>query len=479
MEEISFSTKPKNKNKLLFIGIFLAILVGWLTSILGFFIPIALLGIAFIVSFLLIVFNNPRTGLLTFVLHCILMWFFYREIGDFPFSYAVEGLLVLTWLAVIFHNTANFDWSFMKKDITYLGLGWCLLTVLEFFNPTTFGNVNSWIGDARYPFLWILLVPLTMTIFNSNKDLNIFLLIILTASVVAAFYGLRQTHVGLTQAEKNFLVSSPTHVIFGKLRVFSFYSDAGQFGASMAQMCVICIVLVLGPYKMWKRIVCAGASVLFLYSMSISGTRGAMFCLFGGILVILVASKNIKMILIAALLAVIGFGFLKFTYIGHNISEVRRMRSALNPNDASLNLRFYNQQRLAAHLKHYPFGGGIGSIGYASRDASKKAPFANIEPDSYWVKIWANYGIVGLIIWFSIMMYIVGKCSGIIWNIKNQRLKFKLTALTAGATGIFLCSYGNEVMNNVPSSIILYISWAFIFLGPKLDKEAQIAEANG
>jgi hypothetical protein len=33
-------------------------------------------------------------------------------------------------------------------------------------------------------------------------------------------------------------------------------------------------------------------------------------------------------------------------------------------------------------------------------------------------------------------------------------------------------------MNNVPSSIILYISWAFIFLGPKLDKEAQLAEAN-
>ena len=479
MEEISFFTKTKNKNRLLYLGIFLAVFIGWLTSIMGFFVPIILLGVTFAISFLLIVFTNPRVGLFTFIFHCILMWFFYREIGDFSFSYGIEGFLFITWLAVIFHNTANYDWSFMKKDITYLGLAWCAITVLEFFNPTTFGNVNSWIGDSRYPFLWILIVPLVMTIFNSNKDLNIFLLIIIIMSVLASFYGIRQNFVGLTDAEKNFLITSPTHVIFGKLRVFSFYSDAGQFGASMAQMCIICIVLVLGPYKKWIRIVCACASVLFLYSMSISGTRGALFCLFGGILVILVASKNIKLILYAALFGVIGFGFLKFTYIGHSISEVRRMRSALNPNDASLNLRFYNQQRLAAHLKRYPFGGGVGSIGYASRDAAKKAPFANIEPDSYWVKIWANYGIVGLTIWFSIMMYIVGKCSGIIWNIKNQRLKFKLTALTAGAAGIFLCSYGNEVMNNVPSSVILYISWAFIFLGPKLDKEAQIAEANG
>ncbi|PIQ20305.1 MAG: hypothetical protein COW65_15730 [Cytophagales bacterium CG18_big_fil_WC_8_21_14_2_50_42_9] len=479
MEEISFSTSPRNKNRLLYVGIILAIIIGWLTSILGFAIPAILLGVTFLISFLLIVFNKPRLGLIVFICYCFLMWFLYREVGDLPFSYAVEGLLALIWLAVIFHNSANFDWSFMKNEITFIGLAWCLLTVLEFFNPTTLGNVNSWIGDSRYPFLWIFIVPLSMTIFNKYKDLNLFLYIILFFSLIAAFNGIRQIQVGLTQAEKAFLVSSPTHVIFGKLRVFSYYSDAGQFGASMAQMCVIALILVLGPFKLWKRGVCAVAAVIFLYAMSISGTRGAMFCLFGGILVVLVASKNIKIVMVAGILGLLGFGFLKFTFIGHNISEVRRMRSALNPNDASLNLRFYNQQRLAAYLKHYPFGGGIGSIGYASRGAAKKAPFANIEPDSYWVKIWANYGIVGLTIWFSMMMYIVGKCSGIIWNIKNQRLKIKLTALTAGATGIFLCSYGNEVMNNVPSSIVLYISWAFIFLGPKLDREAQIAENNG
>jgi len=479
MEEITFSTSSKNKNKKLVGGILLAILVGWLTSIMGFAIPVTLLAVTFLVSFLLIVFNKPKVGLLTFIAHCFFIWLLFREVGDLPFSLAIEGLILLTWLAVIFHNSAHFDWSFMKKDITYLGLGWCSITVLEFFNPTTFGNVNSWIADSRYTFLWITVVPMSLTLFNTNKDLNLFLYLILGFSVVAAFYGLRQTHIGLTSAERNFLVQSPTHVIFGKLRVFSFYSDAGQFGASMAQMCVIAVVLLLGPFKMWKRVLGAVLAVLFLYAMSVSGTRGALFCLFGGIIIILFISKNLKIIAIAGFIAIVGFGFLKFTFIGHNISEIRRMRSALNPNDASLNLRFYNQQRLAAHLAHYPLGGGIGSIGYAARGAAKKAPYANIEPDSYWVKIWANYGIVGLTIWFSMMMYIIGKCAGIVWNIKNQRLKIKLTALTAGAAGIFLCSYGNEVMNNNPSSIVLYISWAFIFLGPKLDREAQLAENNG
>ena len=85
-----------------------------------------------------------------------------------------------------------------------------------------------------------------------------------------------------------------------------------------------------------------------------------------------------------------------------------------------------------------------------------------------WVKVWAMYGIVGLVIWFGIMMYIIGKSCGIVWKLKSKHLRFKLGALTAGAAGIFACSYGNEVMNNYPSAMIVYLSWAFVFMGPAL-----------
>jgi hypothetical protein len=39
-----------------------------------------------------------------------------------------------------------------------------------------------------------------------------------------------------------------------------------------------------------------------------------------------------------------------------------------------------------------------------------------------------------------------------------------------------MCSYGNEIMNQEPSSLILYTSWVFVFLGPQLDTPALAPE---
>ena len=83
--------------------------------------------------------------------------------------------------------------------------------------------------------------------------------------------------------------------------------------------------------------------------------------------------------------------------------------------------------------------------------------------------MWGQYGIVGFLVWFGLMLYILGKCMGIVWRIRDPVLRQKLTALTAGYAGILMCSYGNEIMNQMPSSIIIYTSWVFVFLGPSLD----------
>ncbi len=116
-----------------------------------------------------------------------------------------------------------------------------------------------------------------------------------------------------------------------------------------------------------------------------------------------------------------------------------------------------------------PFGGGLGVLGYNSR-YNPDTYLSTVQPDSYFVKIWAMYGIVGLTIWLCIMMYILGKSCGLCWNIQDEGLRVKIIALTAGYAGILFCSYGNEVINNMPSSIVVYFSWVLIFISPQLDK---------
>ncbi|UOQ77194.1 hypothetical protein MUN84_00140 [Hymenobacter sp. 5516J-16] len=118
----------------------------------------------------------------------------------------------------------------------------------------------------------------------------------------------------------------------------------------------------------------------------------------------------------------------------------------------------------------------MGTIGAWGIKYNPGSYLATIPPDSYWVKVWVMYGIVGFIIWFGIMLYIVGKGCGIVWNIRDPKLRVKLNALTAGAAGILFCSYGNEVINFMPSAIIVYISWAFIFLGPRLDSDPELVQ---
>jgi O-antigen ligase len=253
--------------------------------------------------------------------------------------------------------------------------------------------------------------------------------------------------------------------------VFSFYSDAGQFGASQAHIALIALILALGPFKLWKRTLLAAAALMLIVGMFISGTRGAMFALGAGIMVALLISKNIKVFVLGSALALGGFLVLKYTTIGSSNYNIYRMRTALDPTDPSLNVRFKNQQRLATYLADHPLGGGLGVIGNSGIKYNSDKYLSTIPPDSYWVKVWAMYGIVGFVIWLGLMLYILGKCCGIVWNIQDRRLKAKLIALTAGFAGSLFSSYGNEVINFMPSALVVFVSWAFVFRGPQLDKQ--------
>src|SRR5690606_30070371 len=234
---------------------------------------------------------------------------------------------------------------------------------------------------------------------------------------------------------------------------------------SQACFVVICGVLAFGPFKLWKRVVFSLLALLFFYGMLISGTRGSFFALVPGILLAIFLFKNLKVLFVGTVFLITFVAILKFTYIGSGFSYVHRLRTALDPEDPSLYLRFMNQQILSDYMKSYPFGGGLGVIGYAGEKYNSDKFLSTVAPDSYWVKIWAMYGIVGLVFWFCMIMYVLGKCCGVVWNIENKSLRVKLIALTAGFFGVFICSYGNEVINALPSSIVTYLSLVLIYMG--------------
>jgi len=414
-----------------------------------------------------------RILLFLFIAYSFLLGFLSRDIGGLHYSNFVDILLVVIWIAVII-KTPKGDYRLLANDLTYFFIFWFIISLLEGFNPgsSTAGWLSELRSTALYPFL---LIPVAFLILRDNRDLDNFLVLIIVLSTIAALNGIKQLYIGPSAGEQMFLNEggSLTHILFGKLRVFSFYSDAGQFGASQAQIGLISLILATGPFSIWKRIFFLISALLMLYGMLISGTRGALFALVVGAFVAIVLSKNLKVILVGGLISCSLLFLLKFTYLGNSNYQIYRLRSAVNPDDPSLIVRFENQRKLREYMSSRPFGGGLGVIGYNGTKYNSGRFLSTVAPDSYFVKVWVMYGIVGFTIWLGIMLYILGKCCGIVWKTEDEALKVKLLALTAGFAGCLFCSYGNEVINSLPSSSVVYISLVLIFMGPTLEKNSD------
>lgn len=437
--------------------------------------PIILIFFSVLSVYLIFLFRNPRLGLVTVIAYCFLSGYIEREVTELP-SGIIEVLLIMTWISAIFAYKSN-DWQVIKNDLCALLLIWFIISVMEIANPEG-GSIEGWIAELRTVALYpLLIIPIGFMIVRTNKDLNYLLYLFAILALIACINGIRQKHLGLTAAELDFLNGNPTHLIWGKLRIFSFY-DAAQFGSSQAQFAIISIILAFGNFKLWKRIVLFGIACLFLYGMLISGTRGVIIVIVIGAFTAIVLSKSYRILVIGSVFMMLILGGLKYTHIGSGNYEIYRLRSALNPEDASLNVRFSSQQLYSEYLKTRPFGGGLGITGHFGHKFNSDKYLSTIEPDSFWVKIWVMYGIVGFVFWFCMNMYILGKGCGIVWNIKNDKLRFKLIALLSGATGVFFCSYGNEIMNIMPSLIVFFLSLVIVYQGPKLDRELQLEEAK-
>jgi len=78
-----------------------------------------------------------------------------------------------------------------------------------------------------------------------------------------------------------------------------------------------------------------------------------------------------------------------------------------------------------------------------------------------------------------ILGWIVGKGLYIcMFQIKDPELTAKTAALLAGIFGIIVASYGNSVLGQFPTGILVYASMAYVFMAPAMDKMLKTQAAN-
>ena len=170
-------------------------------------------------------------------------------------------------------------------------------------------------------------------------------------------------------------------------------------------------------------------------------------------------------LLIASLL------FLTQTNIGNDNSLIRRMRTTFDRDDASMQVRKINKRKMIPLLQDKPFGIGIGLSGSRATRFGVDTPLAKLPPDSSHTATWIETGIVGLILYFTLLLIILIKASYLtLFVVKNKKLQGILIAFIAGISGVLGAAYANDV-TTYPNGILMSILFAFLFTIPYYDKE--------
>ena len=130
-------------------------------------------------------------------------------------------------------------------------------------------------------------------------------------------------------------------------------------------------------------------------------------------------------------------------------------------------MRLSNQQILKRYLASRPFGGGIGHGGVKAQKYLPNAFLSQVATDSWYVLVWVEQGIVGLLLHLFILFYTVARASyKVMFKIRDPLLRLKIAALVSGMAGVMVASYGNAVLGGMPTGILLYISMA-VMLNPE------------
>ena len=423
------------------------------------------------------------------LLFCILFIVNYGIMGvsryisiPLPISVLMDVLFISTLLVLciaLIRNKTTFKQEVIPFLLLYgIWVVFCLIQVfnntagmgLEFMTTPCFKEVRPMAFHALYIILIFTLL------FNKNKHIKYFLYFWGIAIICATIKGYIQRNQGFDSYEMRWLLAggARTHFIHSGIRYFSFFSDAANYGSNMAFSLVVYAICFLYEKNRFNRICWLVVAIAAGYGLMISGTRTALIVAISGFVLYTLLSKNIKLFLVSCSFLIISVGILKFTTWGDGNQFIRRMRTAFDPEDASLQVRLINQKAIKAYMKEAPWGIGIGiGMGADQLPPNNKYWIVSITPsDSTLVYIWMRTGAIGIVLYlFVLCLAIVAASFIVLFRIRDKQLRGILTAFTCGSACMIVAAYGNNIYTQYPNTLLVFGLQTLVFMGPYFDRQ--------
>ena len=387
-------------------------------------------------------------------------------------------LLYLTTLATLLVNClmGKMSTSQLGTGILFIYLIWVIYCLLQAFNETCGLGFDfvSWFREVRpYAFHTIYIILIFSLLIRKTNHIKWFLYLWAFFTLLAAAKGYWQRNRGFDTQEMIWLLTAGarTHFLVTGIRYFSFFSDAANFGSNMAFCVTTFGIATLMTRRWWEKIYFGITTIGAGYGMLISGTRSAVFVAIIGVAMSVVLSKNFKLFCVSSVVLIAFVGMLKFTLIGDNNPMIHRMRTAFDPEDASLAVRTANKKAMRSYMNEIPWGIGLGRGEGNVPNNNKYYLVATTPPDSTLVYIWVRTGIIGIILYmFLFVATMAGGAYIILFKIKDKELRSLLTAMLCGAASMMVAGYGNEVYTQYPNPLLIFGCETIVYLGPYIDK---------
>ena len=203
----------------------------------------------------------------------------------------INELFELMLIGMVLVDHWRFHLSRLINVMFLCAIVWVMFCCIEIFNDQCgLGiDVYRWYTGARLMSMQILYAFVVTTLFiDTPKKIMTLLFIWAVFIVFAAIWLWKQKNIGLTEAESRFLWSSPAHIMGGKIRYFSCFTDAANFGIHTAVASAAFLIIAATMKVTRIRIFFAIVGCIGIWAFFGSGTRTAMFCFIATIMVFIV-----------------------------------------------------------------------------------------------------------------------------------------------------------------------------------------------
>lgn len=377
----------------------------------------------------------------------------------FPFGVTIDAMALILSVGVFYRISIHRQWEFLRHPVAWMVMFWIAYCGLEYLNPWSRAELG-WLYAFRSVAGWWGFLLIALFAIRRHRQMISLHRIWIVASLLASLYGIYQWWAGPSEAEMQWILSSPElyELIYinGSFRSFSIFGSPGTLG--ILSSLNVAFVLILAFRKggsAERKLLGSVLAIIFFLSLLASGSRTGMFLLPIGLFTYaLISLRKSALILSGVLLT----SWAAIQIIPASGPVMERIKLFSNPtNSIGFQLRAQNQTWVQPFIQEHPIGSGLGTTGELGKRFAPDIWLSQFPPDSAYVRFALETGWVGLLIFMGLLFVILQTGIRALFRTRSPREKQTIQAYLVFCLMVIAGSTLQQLYTQLPIGLMFIL----------------------